>query len=89
MPVAAMLEALQCLRPDHSPNFLAALSSVGGALAGALLATFLIRVGVQASPKNAETSTQADRNAAPEIMNLDFWRDADQCFVVRKSNTQK
>ena len=44
IPVAALLEALQCLTPDHTPNFLAALSSVGGVLAGALLATLIIRV---------------------------------------------
>src|SRR5262245_3786581 len=43
IPVAALLEVLQCLKPDHSPNFLSALSSIGGVLAGALLATLLIR----------------------------------------------
>jgi len=43
IPAAALLEVLQCLKPDHSPNFLAALSSIGGVLAGALLATFLVR----------------------------------------------
>jgi VanZ family protein len=42
VPAAALLEALQCLRPDHSPNVLAALSSMGGALVGALLATSII-----------------------------------------------
>ena len=44
IPIAALLEALQCLTPVHSPNFIAALSSVGGVLAGALLATLIIRV---------------------------------------------
>jgi len=43
IPAAALLEVLQCLKPDHSPNFLAALSSIGGVLAGALLAILLIR----------------------------------------------
>jgi hypothetical protein len=43
IPVAALLEVLQCLKPDHSPNVFAALSSIGGVLAGALLATVLIR----------------------------------------------
>jgi hypothetical protein len=43
IPVAALLEVLQWWKPDHSPNFLAALSSIGGVLAGALLATLLIR----------------------------------------------
>src|SRR5262245_43107395 len=45
IPVAVLLEALQCLKPDHSPNFLAALSSVGGVLAGTLLVTLIVRVG--------------------------------------------
>jgi hypothetical protein len=30
IPAAALLEALQCLRPDHSPNVVAGLSSIGG-----------------------------------------------------------
>ena len=43
IPVAALLEVLQCLKPDHSPNYLAALSSIGGVLAGALFANLLMR----------------------------------------------
>ena len=42
MLIAALLEALQSLQPNHPPNLLAALSSGGGALAAALLATFII-----------------------------------------------
>ena len=42
MLLAALLEALQSLQPNHPPNLLAALSSGGGALAAALLATFII-----------------------------------------------
>ena len=30
IPAAVLLEVLQCLRPDHTPNPLAALSSIGG-----------------------------------------------------------
>jgi hypothetical protein len=37
MGAAALLEVLQSLTPNHSPNFLAALTGVGGALAAALL----------------------------------------------------
>jgi hypothetical protein len=44
IPAAALLEALQCLEPDHSPNILAALSSIGGVVVGALLAALMIRV---------------------------------------------
>ena len=44
IPAAALLEVLQCLRPDHTPNALAALSSIGGVLVGCLLATLLIRI---------------------------------------------
>jgi hypothetical protein len=44
VPSAALLEVLQCLSPGHNPNFFAALSSMGGALSGALLATLLLRI---------------------------------------------
>src|SRR6476660_1794877 len=44
IPAAALLEVLQCLRPDHSPNFFAALSSMEGVLVGALVAALIIRV---------------------------------------------
>src|SRR6476660_3502585 len=49
IPAAALLEVLQCLRPDHSPNFFAALSSIGGVLVGTLLVTLLFRVLEQTS----------------------------------------
>jgi len=50
--LAALLEALQSLNPDHAPNVLAALSSIGGVLAASPLAVFLIGVrDVQASSK--------------------------------------
>jgi hypothetical protein len=42
MLLAALLEALQVLQPNHPPNLLAALSGAGGALAAALLAKFII-----------------------------------------------
>lgn len=41
--LAALLETLQSLNPDHVPNVLAALSSAGGVLAAAPLAVFLKR----------------------------------------------
>jgi VanZ family protein len=41
--LAALLEVLQSLEPDHTPNLFAALSSVGGVLAAMPLATFAIR----------------------------------------------
>ena len=44
IPAAALLEVLQWLKPDHSPNFFAALGSIGGVLVGALLATLILRV---------------------------------------------
>ena len=40
--LAAVLEVLQNLQPNHPPNLLAALSGAGGALAAALLASFII-----------------------------------------------
>jgi hypothetical protein len=40
--LAALLEALQSLQPNHPPNLLAALSGAGGTLAAALLASFII-----------------------------------------------
>jgi hypothetical protein len=42
MLLAALLEALQSLQPNRPPNFLAAFSGAGGALAAALLAKFII-----------------------------------------------
>jgi hypothetical protein len=71
IPVAALLEALQSLSPGHSPNFLAAVSSVGGVLAGALLATLIIRAGklqprLKAASSKERKNGWANRNAAPE-----------------------
>jgi VanZ family protein len=40
--LAALLEVLQSLQPNHPPNLLAALSGAGGTLAAALLASFII-----------------------------------------------
>jgi hypothetical protein len=42
MLLAVLLEGLQSLQPNHPPNFLAALSGAGGAVAAALLASFII-----------------------------------------------
>jgi VanZ family protein len=44
IPAAALLEALQCLQPGHSPNIVAALSSIGGVVIGALIAALMIWV---------------------------------------------
>jgi hypothetical protein len=49
--LAALLEALQGLKPDHIPNVLAALSSIGGVFAAAPLAVFLTRVRDEASAR--------------------------------------
>ena len=40
--LAALLEVLQSLQPNHPPNLLAALSGAGGALAASLLVSFII-----------------------------------------------
>ena len=40
--LAALLEVLQSLQPNHPPNLLAALSGASGALAAALLASFIV-----------------------------------------------
>jgi hypothetical protein len=58
IPSAALLEALQCIDPWHSPNIFAALSGIGGVLVGALLATLLLRVRtLQAEPQKRELET--------------------------------
>jgi hypothetical protein len=54
MAAAAVLEGLQGLTPNHRPELLSALSGAGGALAAALLATFIIRV------RNRRTSAHLD-----------------------------
>ena len=43
MTTAVLLEGLQGLTPDRTPNFLAALYGAGGVLAAALLAELFIR----------------------------------------------
>jgi VanZ family protein len=43
MAFGALLEGLQALTPDRTPNLLAALCGAGGALAAALLAELFIR----------------------------------------------
>jgi hypothetical protein len=58
IPSAALLEVLQCLSPTHNPNVFAALSSIGGVLVGALLATLLLRVRtLQSEPQKRERET--------------------------------
>ena len=58
IPSAVLLEVLQCLSPAHDPNVFAALSSIGGVLVGALLATLLLRVRtLQAEPRKRELET--------------------------------
>jgi VanZ family protein len=60
VPVAALLEALQCLNPDHTPNVFAALSSICGVLAGTLLTILIIRLmSLQSSFKDRETQGSA------------------------------
>src|SRR6478672_4193326 len=61
IPAAALLEVLQCLRPDHSPNFFAALSSMVGVLVGALVAALIILVLEQIFSRR----TNDDRRAEP------------------------
>ena len=86
IPLAALLEALQSLNPVHSPNVLAALSSIGGALIGALLATLIIRVmDLQFAPKDRRNLDSVRLIQQLRVLGAD----ADWCFVVRKSNTQK
>jgi hypothetical protein len=41
--VAALLEALQGLTPDHTPDLVSALSGAGGVLTAALFAKFMVR----------------------------------------------
>ena len=58
IPVAALLEALQCLRPDHSPNIFAALSSIAGVMVGTLLTVLIIKL---SDRQNEEASARAPR----------------------------
>jgi VanZ family protein len=62
IPVAALLEALQCFRPDHSPNILAALSSIAGVMVGTLLTVLKIRL----SEKRRSLSPSAKPNVTAE-----------------------
>ena len=64
IPAAVLLEVLQCLRPDHTPNPLAALSSVGGVLVGCLIAAFLIRLARNSARR---TGLSEERTPASEI----------------------
>ena len=66
IPAAALLEVLQCLRPDHSPNFFAALSSIGGVLVGTLLVTLIIRVLEQISLRRTNADPSAGPNSTAE-----------------------
>ena len=63
IPAAALLEVLQWLKPDHSPNFFAALSSIGGVLVGALLATLIIRAMEQLSLRRKIADPSAGAHA--------------------------
>jgi hypothetical protein len=66
IPAAALLEALQCLRPDHSPNVVAALSSIGGVAVGALLAAVMIRVLERQAFKRQSVDPRAEPKATAE-----------------------
>jgi hypothetical protein len=66
LPAAALLEVLQCLRPDHSPNFFAAFSSIGGVLVGALLASLMIRALDQISSRRRNAEPVAGLNTTAE-----------------------
>jgi hypothetical protein len=63
IPAAALLEVLQGLKPDHSPNFFAAISSIGGVLVGALLAAFILRVLEQIACRRRNVDPSAEPNA--------------------------
>lgn len=57
--LAGLLEALQFLTPDRTPNIIAVLCSAAGALAGALLAELFIRARNRRSlepPKDSSTN---------------------------------
>ena len=64
MAAAAILEALQGLTPNHMPELLSALSGAGGALAAALLATFIIRV------RNRRTSAHLDTHPRQPVTDI-------------------
>ena len=83
IPSAALLEALQCLEPGHSPNIFAALSSIGGVLAGALLATLLLRVRTLTS-RASETRTRDGQAVSLGLVRRLFAQ-----RVVPKGNTSR
>ena len=63
VPAAALLEILQCLQPYHSPNIVAALSSIGGVVVGALLAALMIRILKLQAFKRGSVDPIAEPNA--------------------------
>ena len=62
IPVAALLEALQCLWPDHSPNIFAALSSIAGVIVGTLLTVLIIKLSELQAAKRRSLSPSAEPN---------------------------
>ena len=66
IPVAALLEALQCLSPDHSPNIFAALSSIAGVVVGTLLTVLIIRLSELRAAKRRSLSPSAESNVPAE-----------------------
>ena len=66
IPVAALLEALQCLRPDHSPNIFAALSSIAGVMVGTLLTVLIIKLSDLQAAKRRSLSPSAEPNVTAE-----------------------
>ena len=66
IPVAALLEALQCLRPDHSPNIFAALSSIAGVMVGTLLTVLIIKLSELQAAKRRSLSPSAEPNVTAE-----------------------
>ena len=60
IPSAALLEALQCIDPGHSPNIFAALSSISWGVGRRPAATPLLRVRtLQGEPRKREVETDA------------------------------
>jgi glucose-6-phosphate-specific signal transduction histidine kinase len=67
IPAAALLEVLQCLRPDHSPNLFAALSSIAGVMVGTLLTVLISRLSeLQAGKRRSLSNPSAEPNVTEE-----------------------